>query len=179
MQVASVSLKNLFFASLVMALASLGALGSIDTHIKNMAAPAGIVSFELCAYSEACSVIAQSWGPHAQLMAALSLGVDYLFMVAYPAAICFGLLLLAECVPPSIRSITVFAARASWVAGAADAVENYCLAQMLLVPAAQQFAWPASIAATVKFAFLAPTLGWLLLGFLRYGLSSRAKGEQQ
>ncbi|MFO1393529.1 MAG: hypothetical protein U1F09_07205 [Steroidobacteraceae bacterium] len=115
--------------ALAFALVSFAALAAIDMSLRNPASPNGIVSFELCAYSGACRDIVAHWDPTTQLKAALSLGVDYLFMVAYPAAICFGL---------------------------------------LLVPDAQQYAWPAAIFATVKFTVLGVVLAWFMYAGLRY-----------
>jgi len=166
----SVSVKQLFWVSLAAALISLLALAAIDMHLRTPLSPAGIVSFEVCAYSSSCADIVESWGPHAQLMAALSLGIDYLFMVAYPAAICFGLLIVAPYVPHRRRNLTVVAAWSAWLAGAADAVENFCLARMLVLPSAQEFAWPASLSATVKFVVLGCTLGWLIVAYICFVL---------
>jgi hypothetical protein len=155
----------------VVAAATLAALVAIDRRLEGPASPAGIVSFEVCAYRDACGAIVDAWPPDAQLMAALSLGVDYLFMVAYPAAICLGLLLLVEHVPERLKRFTTRAAWIAWLAAAADAVENYCLAQMLLTPTAREYAWPAATAATVKFVVLGGTLGWLLVAYVRFVLS--------
>ena len=71
-------------------------------------------------------------------------------------------------VPDRLKMVTRGAAWAVWGAGAADAVENYCLAQMLVSPAADGYAWPAALFATVKFIVLGATLTWLLLMYLRF-----------
>jgi hypothetical protein len=163
-----------FNVALALALASFAALAAIDLSLRNPASPNGIVSFELCAYSGSCRDIIAHWDSTTRLMAALSLGIDYLFMVAYPAAICFGLLLVALKVPARLQPLTKRAAWAIWIAGAADALENYCLARMLLAPAAQQYAWPAAIFATVKFSVLGVVLAWLVYASLRYAASKPA-----
>ena len=157
-----------FNIALALALVSFAALAAIDLSLRNPASPNGIVSFELCAYSGSCHDIIAHWDPTARLMAALSLGIDYLFMVAYPAAICCGLLLVASSVPASLEPLTTRAAWAIWIAGAADALENYCLARLLLVPDAQQYAWPAAMFATIKFSVLGVVLAWLGYASLRY-----------
>jgi len=156
-------IKKLFWGFLVFTVMTLLALVAIDTHLKTPASPAGILSFEMCAYDSSCAAIIEGWGPQARLMAALSLGVDYLFMVAYPGAICFGLLLVASYTTAGIRAVTVVMAWSVWVSGAADAFENYCLVQMLVEPKSLAYAWPATLAATVKFALVGATLGWLLV----------------
>jgi hypothetical protein len=163
---------RLAWLSLMLALVTLGALALIDLHLRNVVSPQGIVSFELCAYTGSCRAIVEAWGPGRQTWAALSLGLDYLFMLAYAAAIFLALRLVAARVPERLKTFTGGAAWAVWVAGAADAAENYCLAQMLVNPAAGGCAWPASILATIKFMVLGVTLGWWLLMTVRFGRGS-------
>lgn len=177
MLIAHMSLARWFWVSLMVTLGLMAALGAIDPRLRSAAAPAGIVSFELCAYTSDCPTIVQGWGPAAQLLAAFSLGLDYLFMAAYPAAICLGLILVARRLPPGWRGPTLGMAWLPWGAGVADAVENYCLLRMLLAPSASTFAWPASVAATVKFVILGVALGWLLTMFMRSRRVGRTMGQ--
>lgn len=95
--------------------------------------------------------------------------MDYLFLVAYSATLFLGLLMMADRVPPGLRRLTLGAAAAAWLVGAADALENYFLFQILLSPSNLQFAWPATASATVKFVLLGFTLGWLAFTYLGYG----------
>jgi hypothetical protein len=164
--------KRLCWLSLVLMLATLGALIAIDLHLRNATSPRGIVSFELCAYTGSCRAIVEAWGPVGQVWAGLSLGLDYLFMFLYAATIFLGLLLVVGHVPDRLKKITLGAAWVVWGAGLADALENYCLAQMLVNPAADGYGWPASIFATIKFVVLGVTLGWWLLMTLRFGRGS-------
>jgi hypothetical protein len=161
-------LKTACAISAVMALATLAALALIDEHLKNTASPLGMVSFELCAYTANCHEIVGAWTTHAQIMAALSLGLDYLFMVAYPAAICFGLLWAAPRLRPAFQRVATALAWGIWLAGVADAVENYHLFQMLLGQPSTWHPWAATAAATLKFALLIPALlVWLATAFRR------------
>jgi hypothetical protein len=164
--------KTLFWISLVLTLGTLAVLVAIDLHLRNAASPQGIVSFEVCAYTASCRAIVDAWGPGGQVWAALSLGVDYLFMCLYPATIFLGFLLVVVHVPDRLKSLTRGAAWVVWGAGVADAAENYSLAQMLVSPAAGGYAWPAAIFATVKFIVLGATLGWLLVTHLRFARGS-------
>ncbi|XGB40809.1 MAG: hypothetical protein LVS60_10255 [Nodosilinea sp. LVE1205-7] len=161
--------KQLFYLSLVVTVLSSLALTAMGAPLTNSQTPWGILSFELCAYGSSCTAIVQSWNSSVQLKAALSLGVDYLFMVAYSATLFLGLLMMADPVPPGLRRLTLGAAAAAWLAGAADALENYFLFQILLSPSNLQFAWPATASATVKFILLGFTLGWLAFTYLGYG----------
>ena len=66
----------------------------------------------------------------------------------------------------------------AWTAGVADAFENYFLARMLIAPTMQQYAWPATIAATVKFVVLGGTLAWLLWVCLRYVIGGKKRATR-
>jgi hypothetical protein len=164
--------KKLCWISVLLMLATLGALIAIDLNLRNPVSPQGIVSFELCAYTGSCRAIVEAWGPVGQVWAALSLGLDYLFMLLYPATIFLALALVVVHVPERLKMLTTGAALAVWGAGAADALENYCLAQMLVNPAAGGYAWPAAIFATIKFIVLGATLGWWLLMYVRFARGS-------
>jgi len=166
-----------FWASLVIALAAFAVLCMIDIHLRKETSPLGIVSFELCAYQSSCEAITASWQGVTRSMVAKSLGLDYLFMLAYPAAICFGLLLFVSSLPGALQPITVLMAWGVWVAGAADAVENYHLFQMLIGRAAADHQWPATVAATIKFVFLAPALIGCLIAVTWDRISSRRRSK--
>jgi hypothetical protein len=161
--------RRLCWLSLVLMLATLGALIAIDLHLRNAVSPRGIVSFELCAYAGSCRAIVEAWGPAGQVWAALSLGLDYLFMFLYAATIFLGLLLVLVHVPERLKILTIGAAWAVWGAAAMDAFENFALARMLVSPGAMSYAWPAALFATIKFAVLGVTLGWWLLMYVRFG----------
>lgn len=166
------SSKVIFRVSLVLTLMSLIALAIIDEHLKTPVAPLGIVSFELCAFQSACSAITASWSAEAKVYAAMSLGLDYLFMLAYPAAISCGLWLLAEKKPSPQRKWMMVLACAIWLAGLADSVENYHFFQMLLGQPVVKHQWFATLSATAKFVCLVPALACWLFGSAKSALSS-------
>lgn len=147
----------------------------IDEGIRTQAAPLGIVSFELCAYTDSCAQILQSWNSHARQLATLSLGIDYLFMVLYPATLFVSLLLMVPRVPQNLQEFTRWSAWGAWGMGVADALENYCLTQMVLTESVQGLAWPAAVFASIKFAILIHTLVWLAFTWLAYVLVQPAK----
>ena len=154
----------------MVAVATLVALGVIDLQLRNAVSLQGVVSFELCAYSGSCRAIVEAWGPMGQIWAGLSLGLDYLFMPAYAAAIFFALRLAAERVPERFRRATRVVAWTAWGAAVMDAFENLALVRMLVSADADAQAWPAAICATVKFGLLAVALGWLVVArFARRG----------
>lgn len=159
--------------SLALALVTFAALLLIDRHLHNDMSPQGIVSFEMCAYSSACRAIVEAWGPADRLWAALSLGLDYLFMPLYAAAIFLGLRVAAAGLPARLAALTRLVAWSAWGAAIMDAFENFALIRLLTAPEAMSHAWPASIAATVKFAILAVTITWLVAAWVYRGVVQR------
>lgn len=174
----SKTLRMAYWLSLAFSTISLVALAMIDERLKTASSPLGIVSFELCAYTASCEAIVSSWQGSAQAMAAMSLGLDYLFMTAYPAAICCGLLLCKTALPAFLQRVSTVLAISVWIAGLADAVENYHLYQMLIGQASELHAWPASIAATIKFVLLVPPLLFWLASGVWHLLSSNRRLKQ-
>ncbi len=164
-------LRPLFWGSLVLTVACLFALAVIDEHLKNTVSPLGIISFELCAFQSACAVIPASWDAEAKLYASMGLGLDYLFMLTYSAAISCGLWLLVKRETTKLRTLMVLMSYTIWLAGLADAVENYHLFQMLVGRPIVSHQWPATLSATLKFACLLPPLTLWLLGSVRSALS--------
>lgn len=166
-------LKRLFWITLLLMLATLAALGLIDTGLKTPDTPNGIVSFELCAYGDRCATVLQAWGPRSRDLALLSLGIDYLFMLLYPGVICLGLLLALGYVPDRMKPTTRLFSKLIWVAFVTDAIENFALIQMALAHTSNEWAWPASAAATIKFAAFVSALLWLIFVFFAYSRRAR------
>ncbi len=95
----------------------------------------------------------------------LSLGVDYLFLVLYPAVIASGLLLVSGRLSANFRRPTRALAWLVAGAGIADAIENYCLLRLLTTGQVEEFALPAALLASAKFVVIAVALLWLAVGF--------------
>ncbi len=128
-------------------------LGRLNRPLVTTAAPLGIVSYELAHSVERSAAMLASWDQAARASARTSLIVDYLFMIAYPAALALGCLTTAARWPRWGRAARALAAGAL-VAGACDAVEN---AALLIQLADGASATPAMVAwgcATVKFALV-------------------------
>lgn len=145
-------------------------LSILDRPLENAAAPQGIVSFELAGNMAAAQAILESWGADGRVYAGLSLGLDYLYMVAYAGAIGLGCMLVVHglgkrtgAVPPAIGIALAWALIA---AGLLDAVENYALIQLLL--GSSQLIWPpiARGCALLKFALVALGLLYFVFGGL-------------
>lgn len=160
------SLKKILWGLLALLIPSAIAMRHIDAGLRNSTTPNGIVSFEFCAYTDTCQAALTAWGAAGQKLAMLSLGLDYLFMLLYPAFICVCLLLLARQLTPQLKQITVCSAWLVLAAGAADAIENYGLIQLVLNPQEAYYGWLAALFASIKFSILGITIPWLIIASL-------------
>lgn len=160
------SLKQLFYGLLALLIPSAIAMRLVDAGLRNNATPNGIVSFEFCAYTDSCQAALKAWGAAGQNLAMLSLGLDYLFMLLYPAFICVCLLLLARQFSARLKQVTVCAAWLALAAGAADVIENYGLIQLVLNPQEAFYGWLAAVFATIKFSILGITIPWLIIAIV-------------
>jgi hypothetical protein len=130
-------------------------------------APAGIVSFELAGDLSLAQRMVESWGDAGRVYAALNLGIDYLFLVAYPAAIGLGCVIVARSLWQQSKFLSIVGGSLAWAqvgAGLLDALENYALIRTLL--GAQRDVWPvmARWCAVPKFLIVALGLLYVSVG---------------
>lgn len=130
--------------------------------MKSPAAPRGIITFELCAITADCAAILRTWTARQREYAMLGLGLDYLYLALYPAVIASALLLLSRESSPRLRLAAGMLAKLVVLAGAADAVENYCLIRVLTTGQVGVAAMTAAVCAAAKFAVIALALLTLL-----------------
>lgn len=139
------------------AIVLMGALMVADRPLRTAAAPDGIVSFELAGTAAAAGRILDSWEPTARVAAGFSLGLDYLFLVVYAAAIAMACGLAADRLAPSHPAISRLGktlAWAQWVAAACDMAENLLLIMILQGAAAAAMPAWARVFALVKFGIV-------------------------
>jgi hypothetical protein len=146
--------------------------GVVGAPLTTAAAPQGIVSYELAGTVGQAQAILDSWDGHARLVAAFTLGLDYLFMPVYSTAI--GLACAWSAARQTRRgrrlaALGAWVVAAQWAAALFDAAENIGLTVMLLHGVAAP--WPAvsAVCATIKFALIAAGLAYAMWG----GLSAR------
>lgn len=172
-----------FAVLLVFTLGVMAALNALGAALFSEAAPQGIISFEFAGELSAARQIINAWGPGGQVAAGLSLGLDYLFLVLYAAAIGLGCVLVAEgfaARSTALARVGVVLAWGQLLAALLDAVENYALIRLLL--GAGEALWPALARASAlpKFALVALGLLYVLLGALALALRrppEPARGE--
>lgn len=143
------------------------ALAIIGEPLITAAAPGGIVSFELAGTLQRANEITRSWSPGAREHAMLSLGLDYLYLVVYPAWLSLACLFATRRQGGRIARLGSGACWAVLLCGPLDALENYALIGLLGPGGSDALARTACACAVPKFALvLAATLTLVAAGSL-------------
>jgi hypothetical protein len=149
---------------------------ALDAPLHTQLSPSGIVSFELAGELGLAQSMIQVWGQGGQVYAGLSLGLDYLFMVAYAGCIGLACVLVTQALLGRVEFLSGLGVLLAWAQlGAAllDAVENYALIQLL--PGPQRELWPALArgCAMPKFLIVAVGLVYIADGAAVWGIRVR------
>lgn len=164
-----------FWIVVISALALLIALNLLGPP-ANTTAPLGIVSFELAGSAQAANAVLVGWSPADRLKAAFSIGLDFLFIPLYAAAIGWGALKSGWEVKRRgwplarlARTVVFFVGTAS----ALDVLENGALMQVLFAAEARS-PWPeaARWLAIGKFGLLFISLVYVFYGAAIAGMSA-------
>jgi hypothetical protein len=172
--------KVAFWLLLVFASALMIVQQALGSPLITQAAPSGIVSFELAGSLFNARQMLESWVPTGRVYAGLSLGTDYLFIVAYSSAISLGCVLTLRRFVKRASFLSVMGVVLAWgiyCAALFDSVENYALIQTLL--GAEQSLWPelARICAIPKFVIVGLGLLYILLGAMAWLAAKTTGGE--
>ena len=160
------SRKKIFILLLALTLVLVGVFSFLDAPLRNPVSPSGIVSFELAGTPDKANAIIKEWDLRAQLFAALGLGFDYLFMVAYGLTISLGVLIAASKHGGKFEKVGVYVGWGVLLAALFDAVENFALWRLLSGSATAFCPRVAAVSATIKFFLLVLGLGFALVGWL-------------
>jgi hypothetical protein len=161
--------KRFWFASLLTSAVSLLAIKVLDISLVTNAAPSGIISFEFAGSMARAQQILNSWDAEAKIRCGLSLGIDYLFLVAYAVFISISCTYVAKALTKRqlfLANLGYLLAWAQLAAALLDAIENAALIQLLLGSQRELFAWAALWCAWLKFALVGFGLAYMLLGFI-------------
>jgi hypothetical protein len=160
--------KRAFIVMLILSIGTMISLSLIDTELKTPESPNGIVSFELAWTVDKAASIVRSWGQEGRVYAALSLGLDYLFLVCYAAAIALGCVLIGKIFEEkrgTLAKLGYLLAWAQFPAAILDAVENFGLIRILLGSGAPLWPVIAGVCASIKFTLVAFGLIYVFLGY--------------
>ena len=164
--------RRLFFTCLIFSLLMLFLLQFLDRPLRTEVAPWGMVSFQLAGSMEESRAIFGSWGTSGKVHAALSLGLDFLFLVSYSITFSLACMLWNGGVPGTSSVIRFFGDVFAWIsllAGAFDGLENLALIQLLLGSELTVWNGMSRWSALAKFGLLLSVMGWLMyIGFRRF-----------
>jgi hypothetical protein len=139
----------------------------VDRAIEASGGP-GIVAFELAGSTDRVAEILGHWGQDGRAAARVSLGLDFLFLVAYATFLTLAVLELRDV--GRRRGWTAYARPATAiaflpaVAAACDVVENLALLAMVQGEGTGRLPPTATAFASAKFAALAIVVVYLLAG---------------
>jgi hypothetical protein len=138
--------KRIFVPLFVLTLVVMGVLNGLGSPLKTEAAPQGIISYEFAGDVSSAQKMLDSWKPQALAHAGFNLGFDFVFLLAYAAAIGLACVWVADVLRERRRlaALGLWLAWGQWLAALLDAVENTALLNMLLgCPASPwpQIAW--------------------------------------
>lgn len=139
-------------------------LAALGAPLSTDAAPDGIVSFELARNATASGLILDSWNGAAREAAMLVQGVDFLFLLAYPAFFSLAAVQLAARLGGRWRSIGVPLAWAVWLATPLDVVENLALIRQIEHGPSDGAAFVAWACALPKFGLVFAGAGFVVAG---------------
>jgi hypothetical protein len=134
-------------------------------------APNGIVSYEFAGSVSRAREILNSWGETGRLHAAFSLGLDFLFIVAYATTIGLACAWAGEILSKRRWPLSGVGLPLAWgvcLAGVLDGIENVSLAVMLLVNVSSPWPQLAAACAAVKFLLIVLALLYAAYGGLAW-----------
>lgn len=159
--------KPVFFFLVILTVIVMGCLQIIGGPLVSDAAPSGIVSYEFAADMPTATTILDSWGAKEQILAGLSLGLDFLFLFAYAGSIGLGCVLTARALSPQdglVYRLGIWLAWGLLIAAFLDYLENYALIRLLL--GSELALWPvmARWCAIPKFGLVGAGLLFVIVG---------------
>jgi hypothetical protein len=149
--------RKTFWSLLGTTLLLLVILNMVSAPLNTAAAPYGIISFEFARTQSAAQAMLASWDAAAQLHAAFSLGLDYLYMPLYATAIGLASILAAGVLRDKkmpLAGAGAWLAWALWLAAGFDALENVALLQVLFGSTAALYPALAFWCAAFKFTII-------------------------
>ena len=113
--------------------------------------------------------ILSSWDADAKVRGALSLGIDYLFLISYALFIASGCAYIAGRLMMRrwfLAKLGFFLGWAQFAAALLDAIENAALIQLLLGSQQEPYTWIAWGCAGIKFTLVGSGLAYMAFGFI-------------
>jgi len=156
-----------FLPLLVLTLLLMIVLNVVGAPLSTDAATNGIVSFELAGSVSQAHRIIDSWDNATRIRAAFSLGLDFLFLVAYSTTIALACAWAAGVIRARgwpLASAGILLAWGQWLAALLDAVENTALVIILFGSVTEPWPQIARWCAVFKFVLVLSGLVYAAFG---------------
>lgn len=139
-------------------------LRGLDEPLHTVDTPGGIVAYELAGSSTQAQHIIEAWRSADVIEAAkVSLGVDFVFLLAYPAFFFTSIGLLRREDGSRLDRLGAWLRPAVLACIALDATENVLLWRMLDTGASTMLTPLATLCAAIKFALVIAAAVWCLV----------------
>jgi hypothetical protein len=161
--------RRFFLFMLASTLVIMVILNWVSAPLTTLAAPMGIVSYELAGTIDKAEQILVSWDTQTQLRAAFSLGFDYLFIPAYSLTIGLACIWVAGVIRARRWPFAMLGLPIAWgllLAAFSDGVENIALTTMIFNSASSPWPQIAYGCAMVKFLLIFAGLIYAFYGFV-------------
>ncbi len=143
-------------------------LRALDSDLRSADTPAGIVGYELAWTASRGNAIIASWRRDGVLETAkVSLGMDFVFLLAYPAMFFSAVKLLLRTPPQRFDRIGRLAGFGALACIPLDATENLALWHMLDAGASDGLMHLATLSAAIKFLLVLMVAVWCLIAISR------------
>lgn len=161
--------KSIFFISGLVTLILLIILLKINQPLINTNAPFGIITFELSEDLNSSVSILESWGSNNKIYAALSLGLDFVFIIFYAlflSLVCFKLSegLYRNYATIKLANLGTFIGWLPLIAGLFAIIENFALTQLLLGKQNESFHSLSQLFGYSKLILIGITICYIIIG---------------
>ncbi len=158
--------KRLWYGTVALTVVLAMALQFVNGALITDAAPWGIASFELAFTESVAASIVESWGEDGLRWAYLSMLLDFAFPAAYASVLALaiarvGTRLIAARHPQAAYVLPLI--RLQVATALCDYIENIALVWMLYFGSGSVSAFVAGVFASIKFAMLGLSIGYLVV----------------
>ena len=174
--------KNMLYWSGGFTLLLLVILRLLDQSLTVEGTPDGIVGFELVKNIHDARIMIDMWGEHGRLIAAFSLGIDYVFLISYALFLGLCSYEIGKKLSGRSRLLSRPGFWLSWLmllAAIYDSIENYSLIKILTGSKSQLWATTSYYFSTIKFAIVFVTLIYIVLGLVMIWITAEPSKKQQ
>ena len=154
------------------------AISILDSPLKTVSSPNGIVSLELAGNFDKTQEILSAWNHQARLSAIQSLVVDYLFLISYSFFFAFLILWSSKNFLNKKKWLVSLGIILGWlqfVAAIFDSFENYFLLRLLFGSQNESFSSLAFYCASVKFLLIFLGIVYIIFSLFSHFIVSRAR----